>query len=389
VLPTDPRRLSAAAMHQRSSVVRDLLDQGRCPDLISLAGGLPAPELLPTDRAAAACATVIDRYGPRSMQYGPTRGEPALLDRLDAGCITTGSQQALDLLARVLLDPGDRVITGDPEYLGLLGVLRPLGVQITAVPLTHQGIDPAATVAAINTTPAARLLYIAPRFHNPTGALLEPAAAATIGRAAAAAGTVIIEDDPYAELWFDAPPPPLEWGPAEVVRLTTTSKTLAPGLRIGALRGPDWIIDAVVVAKQFCDLHTPTLNQLVVHELLIDEPWFTQHMDRLRARYRKGRDAMVRALRHRIPDATFHEPAGGMFIWARLPGIDTGELLPTALAKGIAYAPGPAFSPTARHRDALRISFASIEPERLDVAAARLSDAVRTLQSASTRPSGR
>jgi 2-aminoadipate transaminase len=369
-------QLARRAAQQRSSVVRDLLDQSRRPGMLSLAGGLPAVEALPVDAMKAAAARVLDRVGPLALQYGPTRGEPALLDLLPAGsCVTTGSQQGLDLVARTLLDPGDRIVVSAPDYLGLLGVLRSADATPIPVATDTDGMDADAAVAAIEAH-APKALYVVVSFHNPTSASLHPDRARRIGEAAAAHGTVVIVDDPYGALWYDAPPPALDFGPATTVRLGTASKVLAPGLRVAWLTAPEWLLEAIVVAKQFADLHSPTLNQLLAAELLGDDEWFPAHVDGLRRRYRERRDALVTAVAIHLSDAVCPTPGGGMFCWVRLPGTDTDALLPAALDAGTAYAPGSAFTVDGAPTDALRLSFASAPPADLDEAMRRLATAL-------------
>ena len=327
--------LSEPARTAQSSVIRDLLEHAKRPGVISLAGGIPDPDLFPVAEITEATERLLaaDR---NALQYGLTGGERAakqavapLLGREpnpDKVVVTTGSQQALDLLAKVLVDPGDLIVAGDPSYLGALQAFRSHRADLVALPVDEAGLVVDALAERLDRgglRPA--FVYIVANFQNPTGAVLSAARRHQLVALAEAHGFLIVEDDPYGQLRYDGVAmDPVGEGSDHVVRLRSTSKVLAPGLRVGWLEGPRWLVDAVVIAKQSADLHTSTLSQGIVAELLGDEAWFAAHVDGIRAQYRARRDAICSALDATFAtDVVYRRPEGGMFVWARFPGVET------------------------------------------------------------------
>ena len=350
--------------------------------MISLAGGIPDPTHFPTRQLAGLAAEVIEREGSACLQYGLTNGEMDLRESIAAHhgaveatqvVVTTGSQQGLDLIARVLVEPGDVIVCGDPDYLGALQAFRSSGAQVVAVPIDSDGIRVDALEGVIAGGVAPKAVYIVPHFHNPTGASLSMLRRAALAQLAGRRGFLVIEDDPYRDLHFDVTPLPLGEPPPNVVHLGSVSKTLAPGLRVGWMVGPDWLLGAVQIAKQSADLHTSTLSQALARRAMV-AAWYEEHVADLRRHYRRKRDAFVEALDSHFGDAIdFEIPSGGMFVWGRLrSGLDTQALLPGALDQGVAYVPGAAFAVEADLSSHVRLAFATVDVGEITEAVLRL-----------------
>jgi 2-aminoadipate transaminase len=385
-VPHPPIALSRQAARVSTSAIRDLLKLTSAGNVISLAGGLPALELLPGARIAQAAQGVL--ANPGALQYTETRGLPALIEliarREGVGAaqvvVTTGSQQALDLLARALLNPGDTVVVEAPAYPGALQVFQAAGARLAAVPLDGDGMDIGALEQLLAAGPTPALVHTVASFHNPQGVTMSAERRARLAELAERHGFLIVEDNPYGELWFDAPPPaPI---PGErVIRLGSASKILAPALRTGWLTGPEPVCAAIERLKQAADLCGSALNHAIAAELLADEPWLAAHLAVLRTEYGARAKALTAALREEFDDAlAVSDAAGGMFCWAQFrDGTDTSELLTAALEQGVAFVPGRAFG--ADGTDALdssaldfsaRMSFAHRDADTLREAAHRL-----------------
>jgi len=387
-----PVTLSARLRDVRGSAIRDLLALTARPEVISLAGGLPGTDLLPRERIATALAAAI--ADPAAVQYGETAGlrplravvaehESERIGRAvatDAVVVTSGSQQALDLVARALLDPGDPVVVEDPVYVGALQVFQAAGAAVHPVPVDADGmaVDVLAERLAAGLRP--RLVHTVSSFHNPRGATLAAPRRALLAQLAERYGFLVVEDDPYGLLAFDGPPPtPVAAHGDRVVRLGSASKVLAPALRVGWLTGPAPLCAAVERLKQCTDLCTSSLTQLVTAELLGDQAWFAAHLDRLRAALRERATALTGAVTTVLGDAvTCSAPAGGMFCWLEFPdGTRPADLLPHALEHGVGYVPGTAFAVGQDLSAAARLCFASNPPAELHTAVERLGAAWR------------
>ena len=371
------------------SRIRALLRLTERPDVASLAGGLPAPERLPTELVAAAIDRALALQGPSgpvALQYAPTDGVAPLRAHLQARfgvgddelLVTTGSQQALDLFARTHLAGGGTVVVEDPTYLGALQAFRFAGADVVGIPGDADGLDVEALAERLAAGLRPRAVYVVGSFANPTGATLASARRRHLLELADGYGFLIVCDDPYVELRYDGVVPDSLGGPGRpVVTLGSASKVLAPGLRVGWASGPAESIGAMALAKQAADLHTSALDQLVVHGCLTD-PGFADHLASTIDAYRARRDALADALRAELPDLEFDRPEGGMFLWARLAGVDADGLLDRALDHGVAFVPGSAFAVAAgTHQDRLRLGFATLDPVALAGAARRLAAAVR------------
>ena len=386
----------AAAMNP--SAIREILKLAERPGMISFAGGLPAPATFPVEAMRAACERVLQSgAGARqALQYGASEGYGPLrewvagdlarqgLTGVDAArvIITTGSQQGLDLVAKVLIDAGSRVLVESPTYLGALQAFAPMQPQFAAVDCDAGGPRPEALARAAS---GARFAYLLPNFQNPTGRSIDAARRADLVGVATAAGLPLVEDNPYGELWFDAPPPPplAALDPEGVVYLGSFSKVLAPGLRLGYLVAPRALFEPLLHAKQAADLHAPSFNQRLVHEVVADG-FLERHVPAIRARYRAQRDAMLAALQRHFAGSgvRWNRPAGGMFLWLELPdGLDAGALLAAALARGVAFVPGAPFfvEPGAAARCSLRLSFVTADAAQIEAGISALALALAEL----------
>jgi 2-aminoadipate transaminase len=371
-----------------SSPVRDILALTARPGVISFAGGLPAPELFDGPGLRDAFVAALADAG-RTLQYSTTEGDPALREliaaRLTARGLTTGagdvlvtsgSQQALTLVATVTIEPGDRVLVEEPAYLAAIQAFKLAGAEVIPVPCDDDGLDPEAA-AALAARHGARLLYTVPTFQNPTGRTLPLARREALVEMAARTGLWIVEDDPYGELRYSGEPVPamasLPGAESCVVALSTLSKVAAPGLRIGWLRAPAQLRGPLVVAKQAADLHSSTIDQAAA-ALWLARIDLDAHVANLRRVYGERRDALLAGLADALPRGSTHNrPDGGLFVWARLPdGWDAEELLRRALERDVAFVPGFPFFAGSPDRATLRLSFSAHPPGEIAEGLARL-----------------
>jgi 2-aminoadipate transaminase len=391
--PPQPWTTARRAARLNPSTIREILKITERPGIISLAGGLPSAEAFPVAGVAEATARVLrDTPGPdgglsparSALQYAASEGHGPLREwvatemsaqglRCEASqvLVTSGSQQGLDLVGKLLIDPGSRVAVEQPTYLGALQAFAPYEPEFQPIEGDDEGPLPEALAAARG----ARFVYLLPNFQNPSGRCLSAARRLALVAAAGAAGVPIVEDNPYGELWFDAPPPPplAASAGAAAIYLGSFSKVLAPGLRLGYLVAPKALYPKLLQAKQAADLHTPGFNQRIAYELIKDG-FLQQHLPALRQRYRAQRDAMQAALQqHLPPGCRWQQPAGGMFFWLQLPaGLDATALLPRAVEAGVAYVPGAPFFAAGGHANTLRLSFVTVSPQRITEGVAAL-----------------
>ncbi len=376
-----------------SSPVRDLLALVDRPEVISFAGGLPAPELFDLAGIRAAFHQALcEPVGRRNLQYAPTEGNADLRSLVAARMtarglpttgadllITTGSQQALTLVTAALLGPGAVVAVEEPTYLAALQCFRMAGARVVPVAGDEHGMIPEALEEVIRSERPA-LVYLVPTFANPTGRTLPAERRTAIAALAAAHDLRVVEDDPYGELRYrGAPLPSLAVGaPDHVIHLGSFSKVGAPGLRLGWLRAPAALLRTLVIVKQAADLHTSTIDQAAAAIYLATAD-LDAHIAGLRAAYRARRDAMVTALPGTTPPGTtWSDPDGGMFVWVELPGqVNTADLLKTALVNEVAYVPGAAFHATTPNHATLRLSFTTNSPDVITAGMARLAPVLR------------
>ncbi len=388
------RRYSRRAKANTGSAIRALLKLTEQPEFISLAGGLPAPESFPIAEIAAAADTVLHEHGAAVLQYSATEGYRPLRELVaqrvsttthqltaENVLITSGSQQALDLLGKVFIDSGDKVIVESPTYLAALQAWNAYEAHYLAAPMDEAGLDPAQLAPLFAQDP--KFLYCVPNFQNPTGVTMTLERRQQLVALGAAHQLPLIEDDPYGSLRFeeDALPSLLALADPDdlgVIQLSTISKTLAPGLRVGWIIGPPELISRVALAKQGTDLHTGSLDQAIVHHL-IATGFVEHHLPSIVARYRERRDVMLAALNEHFPASTsWTHPTGGMFVWVTLPAeVDATELLSAAIEQGVAFVPGGPFHPDGSGRNTMRLNFSNASPERIATGIARLGNALR------------
>ncbi len=379
------KRLANRTHRMRPSAIREILKLTSQGDVLSLAGGLPAGELFPVAEVARATERALSLNGVRALQYGPSNGLPELREWV-AGkrkgaeayrvLITSGSQQGLDLIAKVLLDPGDNVAISAPAYMGALRAFDPYEPNYLPVDMDEEGIVPAALETVL--AQGVKFLYVVPDFDNPSGRRASLERRQAIVEVCDRYGTLIVEDAPYRELRFDDTiyPPLFELAPDRVVHLGTLSKTLAPGLRLAWLLLPEQLVDIVEQAKQAMDLHTSTFGQSVAYELVKDGA-LEKRYPALREHYRSQRDVLVEKLHGALGDRLqFEVPPGGMFLWATLPeGVDATDLLRVAVEHGVAFVPGQSFYPREGKLNTLRLSFSLLDEDGFTEATKRLAAA--------------
>ena len=359
------------------STIREILKIAERPGIISLAGGLPSADTFPVQAMREATTAVLRDTPREALQYAASEGFAPLREWVAAELcgqglavaaeqviITTGSQQGLDLVGKVLIDPGSTVAVESPTYLGALQAFAPYEPEFLAI----DGDDAGPLPEALEKARGARFVYLLPNYQNPTGRCVPAARRLALVARALELGLPIVEDNPYGDLWFDEPPPPplsVAAGDAAIY-LGSFSKVLAPGLRLGYVVAPKALYPKLLQAKQAADLHTPGFNQRVVFEV-IKNGFLREHVPTIRARYKAHRDAMLAALQAHMPRGChWKAPVGGMFFWIECPAhIDTTALLPKAVEAGMAYVPGSTFYPHGGHVQTLRLSFVTVPPERI------------------------
>ncbi len=379
-----PYVFSQRAQRLTSSAIREILKITERPDIISFAGGLPAPIGFPLHEINAAYADVLLNNGRTALQYGPTEGYGPLREWVardmrrtgatdvcvDEVLIVSGSQQALDLLGKLFIDPGSKVLVEAPSYLGALQSFSLFEPAYTAVPTDEGGLIPdGLTEERVRN---ARFIYALPNFQNPTGRTLNLQRRQALVQRCAQVNLPIIEDDPYGDLRYAGEPLPGLFGlgrtaGATVIRLGSFSKVLAPGLRLGYIVAPAPIISKLVQIKQATDLHTSTLTQIAVHEA-VKSGFLASHLPKVREIYKQQCGYMLDAMQTDFPaDVSWTRPEGGMFIWVTLPGhIDAQELLQRAVENKVAFVPGaPFFVGDHIQNNTLRLSFVTVPEEKI------------------------
>ena len=386
-----PFTLAQRAEKMNPSVIREILKVTERPGIISFAGGLPSPDTFPIEAMREASERVLRQDGRAALQYAASEGLPQLREWVahdlkkqgmqlspDQVLITTGSQQGLDLVAKVLIDAGSKILVETPTYLGALQAFMPMQPNVVSVDSDDEGVDADDLRAKAGD---ARFIYLLPNFQNPTGRTMTEARRVAVARVAQESGLPIIEDNPYGDLWFDqAPAASLSSRlPEQSLYLGSFSKILAPGLRLGYVVAPKTLYPKLLQAKQAADLHTPSFNQRVVAEVLKDG-FIDRHVPTIRALYKRQCEAMLEALDREMAGlgVTWNRPAGGMFLWAKLPqGMDAVELLPHAVDKNVAFVPGAAFYAAKPVQETLRLSFVTSTVQQIQTGVAALAQAIR------------
>ncbi len=365
------------------------------PDVISFGGGLPAPELFPTSEIAESTARVMERVGPAALQYSVTEGIPEMrswvAQRLSSRfnrtiapeevLVVNGSQQGLDLLGKVFIDPGDHIVLENPSYLGAIQAFDAYEARYLTVDTDEHGMLADSLERVLDRAdPFPKFLYLIPNFQNPTGRTLAAQRREQIVRICERYDLPIIEDDPYVELRFegDVLAPLSSYAKrGGVIYLGTGSKVVAPGLRVAWLVIPDEETrEKVVLAKQGADLHSGTITQYVFHDYA-STPAFEEHIRQIVHTYRRRRDVMHDALREYAPASVeFNRPQGGMFLWARVPGLDTTQLLRVCTRERVVFVPGESFYPARDVRDGMRLNFSNASEERIRTGIQRLAKAI-------------
>lgn len=379
----------------QSSVIRELLKVTMRPDVISFAGGLPAPECFPVRDFQDACRWVLDRDPKRALQYGPTEGFPPLKDYLidatskydlpavrDNILFTNGSQQALDFLGRLFIGQGDKIVTGRPTYLGAIQAWNVYGPRYVTVPLDDDGMRMDELEVALKANPGVKFIYVLPNFHNPAGVTLPLERRLRLVQLAVEHGAFIVEDDPYGELRYEGEDvtPVFALHKENTIYLSTFSKTLAPGIRLGWILAPERVIAKFVQAKQGADLHTSTLVQHLANDIC-RRGLIRAHVKRIRETYRERRDAMLDAMEEHFPrEVTWTRPHGGLFLWARMPEcMDAEKLLEVAVEEKVAFVPGHVFYPGGGDgRCCMRLNFSYPSPETIREGIVRLGRAIKS-----------
>jgi 2-aminoadipate transaminase len=367
------------AARMNPSIIREILKVTEKPGILSMAGGLPSADTFPVDALKSACDRVLTQAPREALQYAASEGFAPLREwvaarvaalgmnvKPDQVLITSGSQQGLDLVGKILCDAGAPVAVETPTYLGALQAFTPFEPLFASLASDEEGPRPEAIAALPHDAPGTRFSYLLPNYQNPTGRVMGAQRRQDVVEASRRAGVPIVEDNPYGDLWFDAPPPAAlsSLWPEGSLYMGSFSKVLTPGFRLGYVIAPTELYPKLLQAKQAADLHTPGFNQRVVYEVVKDG-FLDQHVPSIRARYKANRDAMAAALRAHLPaGCEWQSPQGGMFFWIRLPaGLDALALLPQAVDAGVAFVPGAAFYAHQPDPRTLRLSFVTLTPE--------------------------
>ncbi len=389
-------RYAERTLGMTASQIRSLFAVASRPEVVSLAGGMPTIASLPLDIIGEQLADLVRHDGQSALQYGSGQGDPRLREQItdvmrtvginghpDDVVVTVGSQQALDLVTRIFVDPGDTVLVEAPSYVGALSTFRSYQAVVHHVAMDEHGLVPEALRAAIRAGQRAgtqpKFLYTIPNYHNPAGVTQTAQRRAEILQIAEAEDLLVVEDDPYGLLGFDADPPrairaDLHDG---VIYLGSFSKTFAPGLRVGWALAPHAVREKLVLAAEASVLCPPALNQLAVSRYLESYDWLGQ-VKVFRELYRERRDAMLDALDELLPDGShWTRPEGGFYVWLTLPdGLDSQAMLPRAVTDRVAYVPGTAFYADGFGTRAMRLSYCFPTPDRIREGVRRLAGVV-------------
>jgi len=393
-----------------SSQIRELLKVAQKPGMISFAGGLPAPEVFPIERFEEACHKVLSQQAALALQYGATEGYEPLREliannmarygikaQVENVLITSGSQQALDLIGKLFINAGDRVLVEAPTYLGALQAFNVYGAEYVSVPVDDDGLRTDLVEMPLRSGP--KFMYVLPNFQNPAGTTLSEGRRHELVLLADKYGIPIVEDDPYGQLRYEgehlSPLVVLDrenlrrdngYSIGNVIYLSTFSKTLAPGLRLGWIVAPPEIISKLAQLKQGADLHTSTFTQFVAYEVARDG-FLDKHVKLIRQVYRERRDVMLQSLSEFFPaNVSWTHPHGGLFLWVTLPeGLDMQAIFQSAVEHNVAFVPGNSFYANDSHEGSrhMRLNFSNAAPEQIREGIGRLATAVKSHMPAS------
>ena len=394
-------RFAQRTQRMKSSAIRELLKLTEDPEIISFAGGLPAPEVFPVEEFVEACTKVLRENGPTALQYGATEGYTPLLEMIARHTsrlgievtpanimITSGSQQALDLLGKIFINHGDRVLVESPTYLGALQAWNIYGAEYVTTRSDNDGIVTDELEAALRTGP--KFIYVLPNFQNPTGVTIPLDRRMKIIELADHYGVPIVEDDPYGQLRFEGENIPAievldsqkhhngQCYSGNVIYLSTFSKTLAPGIRLAYVIAPPEVIRKLVMAKQGADLHTATFNQMVAYEVSRGG-FLDRHIQHIREVYHYRRDVMCDSLTGEMAEGVeWTHPQGGLFLWVTLPEtMNSIELFKEAVKRKVAFVPGESFYPCGGGHNTMRLNFSNATPEKINEGISRLAEVIK------------
>jgi 2-aminoadipate transaminase len=387
----------------KGSAIRELLKLTERPDVISFGGGMPAPEIFPYEEVRLACERILNENGDKALQYGTTEGYNPLRQMiikeatkngqccdLDNILVTSGSQQALDLLGKIFINPGDNILVESPTYLGALQAWNAYGAEYVVVKSDEHGMLPDSLEEGLRNNP--KFMYVLPNFQNPTGITFSLERREKVVELADKYGVPIIEDDPYGQLRFEGEnlPSLIKLDArmrgqencrydGNVIYLSTFSKILAPGIRLAWVIAPPEAVSKIVQAKQGADLNTSTFNQLMAYEVGKDG-FISRHVEKIRAVYHERRDVMLDALDEHSPkNVHWTHPEGGLFLWVTLPeGNDAADLMKEALKQNVAFVPGSSFHPLGGGENTIRLNFSFCNPLTINEGIARLGVVFKT-----------
>lgn len=396
-------RLAARMQVLKASDIREILKITQNRDIISFAGGLPAPELFPTESLADLAAVLLRQKGTIALQYSPSEGYPPLREKIakrmnrvwktslapEDILITTGSQQGLDLTGKLFLDEGDAILCESPSYLGAIMSFNAYGPRWIEIPTDNDGMQTEAVERALEREARVKFIYTIPSFQNPSGRTWSMQRRRELVQIAARFNVPIIEDNPYGELCFDGETPGMMQAMDKeglVISLGTFSKTFCPGLRVAWIAAKREIISKYVILKQGADLHSSTFDQMLT-DAYLETHDLEQDLMNKRAVYKQRRNAMVRALEREMPPGvSFTRPRGGLFLWVEMPEeIDARQLLQRCLDRGVAFVPGVTFFPSNEKPNTMRLNYSNMPEERIEEGVRRLGAEIRSMMSESTR----
>ena len=402
-------RYAQRTQRMKGSAIRELLKVTEDPDMISFAGGMPAPDAFPIEELSVACERVLREQGEQALQYGSTDGYRPLREMIaqqskrygievtaENILITSGSQQALDLLGRIFINPGDRILVENPTYVGALQAWNAYGAEYIPAPFDEEGMITSELENSLRSSP--KFIYALPNFQNPTGVTLSFERRLQLIELSEKYGVPIIEDDPYGQLRFEGENlPAIEVLDSQiraqdgcytgnVIYTSTFSKTLAPGMRLAWMIASPEVIQKLIMAKQGADLHTSTFNQMIAYEVGKDG-FINEHVKTIRKIYRERRDVMLDTLAEHMPEGVkWTHPQGGLFLWLTLPEcVDSRELLQEALKFKVAFVPGDSFYTGGGHFNTMRLNFSYSNPEKINEGIGRLANAIKQFIAASKK----